>query len=121
MKKQILIIDDDFDLLYVLHELFRFEGYKSIGFNHGNDIENVIRAHKPDLILLDYLLPGFNGGEICSKLKSLSEYAMIPVIIFSAHSDKGIKNGSYGCDYFISKPFDLEPLMLVIERLINKI
>jgi CheY-like chemotaxis protein len=68
--KKMLVVEDDPDLLYILEEVFKEEGYKYVMCKEVVDILPLAREHQPDLILLDYILPNINGGELCSQLKS---------------------------------------------------
>jgi len=71
---------------------------------------------KPDIVLVDYLLPGINGGELCAQLKRDPSTKHIPVVIFSAYSQVLLSLGSYGCNAFISKPFELSSLLNQINK-----
>ncbi len=81
---KILIIDDDLDLLAVLNEWFLDEGFETRTLSQSNDVFDIIEDFRPDLILIDYLLTGINGGEICSQIKSSTKYPHIPIAILSA-------------------------------------
>jgi two-component system response regulator VicR len=111
MGRNILIIENDGDLVEVLKELFSYEGYKVSVHQEVADIFPLIESFKPDIVLLDYLLPGINGGEICAQIKKNPETNKIPVIIFSAYPQVLLSLGSYGCNAFISKPFDLATML----------
>jgi len=73
-----------------------------------------VRDFEPDVILLDYLLPRANGGELCRQLKELDIYKPIPVIIFSAYFNRGDGLKPGGCDSVLYKPFDLESLLSTV-------
>lgn len=73
----------------------------------GENIFTMIDNFEPDLIILDYVLRGIDGGEICIQLKNDPATHQIPVIMLSAHSAVGKKMDQYGYDAFVSKPFDL--------------
>ena len=117
MGKRILILDNDRDLLEILQEILVYEGFKPVMVEATDDLFNIVRQYQPALILLDYALNGLNGGAWCSQLKSDPELICIPVILFSAYSNKGFKKGSFGCDDFIAKPFDLYDLVQRIRAL----
>lgn len=120
MKKRILILDDDQSILEILNEVFSYEGFDAITVETTDDLLELVRRYEPALILLDYALNGKNGGTWCQQLKDSSEFSHIPVVIFSAYSNKGICKGSFGCDEFIAKPFDLEDLVSPIKTLISQ-
>lgn len=111
MARNILIIENDGDLVLILKELFGYEGYNVSIHQEVADIFPLIDNFKPDIVLLDYLLPGINGGEICAQIKKSPETNEIPVVIFSAYPQVMLSLGSYGCNAFIPKPFDLSMLL----------
>lgn len=118
--KKLLLIDDDTDLLEVLASALSYFGFDVKTSNHTDDIHSLITTHQPDLVILDYILDGANGGEICAELKKKEATKNLPVIILSAY-DKVIKSlGNYGCDAFISKPFDMMDLVNNIKRILFK-
>jgi two-component system response regulator VicR len=112
--KRILIVEDDDQNREVLTEIFRQSGYTVKSFSHILDIGPEVTAFKPDLVLLDYLLPGINGGELCSQLKRDPVFRNLPVILLSAYDKVFLSLGNYGCDYFISKPFDISYLLACV-------
>lgn len=86
------------------------------GFNvevtaKGENTFTKIESFKPDLILLDVLISGYDGRVICKELKSREETRHIPVIMFSAHPGAAATISDYGADDFISKPFDVNHLL----------
>lgn len=113
---KILIVDDDSALIEVLEELFNEVGYRIKAINKVENIIPIIEDFQPDLVLLDYLLPFVNGGELCSQIKRNKTTCLMPVIIFSAYPKVLLSLGDYGCDAFIAKPFDLDSLLFHIEK-----
>jgi CheY-like chemotaxis protein len=107
MSKKILIVDDQSDILDLLKEVFEDEGYLVTALPYTEDIISSITLHQPDLVMLDFLLAGINGGELCHQLKTNSLSAHIPVIMVSGYPRVLESLGSYGADAFIAKPFDL--------------
>lgn len=117
-SKNILIIENDDGLVELLEELFNYEGYQVRCHQQTDDIFALMEDFKPDVVLLDYLLPGINGGELCAQLKRDASTKHIPVIIFSAYPQVLLSLGSYGCNAFISKPFELSGLLKQINECI---
>lgn len=76
--------------------------------------------HKPDLLIIDYILNGTNGGQLCREVESCSVTKNLPVIIFSAYPKVLHTLGFYGCDAFINKPFDLKVLIDKVTELITR-
>ncbi len=110
MSKKILIVDDQNDTLDLLKEVFEDEGYEVTALPYTEDIIKSITQYQPDLVLLDFLLAGINGGELCHQLKTNSLSSHIPVIMLSGYPRVLESLGSYGEDAFIAKPFDLNHL-----------
>ena len=119
-KHKVLVIEDDPSIREVLGELFNDAGYASKFLPETFDIVEEVLAFKPDLVLLDYMLPTINGGELCSQLKNNLDTSCIPVVIYSAFSKVLFSLGDYGCDAFVEKPFDVKYLMKVINELASK-
>jgi DNA-binding response OmpR family regulator len=113
-KAKILIIDDDADLLELLQGFLESNGFEVKTNQSSEGIFQTIEQYQPNLIILDYLLNGINGGELCHQVKSTTH---IPVILYSAYSKVLLSLGTYGCDQFIPKPFDLYFLLESVRRL----
>lgn len=117
--KKILLVENDPDLNYILGEIFKDVGYEYVIYTGLMDIISEVQEQRPDLILLDYILPHVNGGELCSQLKHEVKTSCLPVIIFSASPKAFLSLGDYGCDLFIPKPFDIDDLIVQIDSLIE--
>jgi CheY-like chemotaxis protein len=123
--KKILIIDDDKDFCYVIkRRLSDLGGYKVLiakGNNMGRWIARC-RWHKPDLILLDIMIPQVDGFEILKRLKQDSITSAIPVIILSAKTEPESKKRAraLGCEDYILKPVEAEVLQARIEKVLAK-
>lgn len=118
-NKKILIVEDDDSIRYVLTEILHQNGYAVKSCINTLDITAEVDDFNPDLVLLDYLLPGINGGELCGQLKRNILYQNIPVVLLSAYDKVFLSIGSYGCDLFISKPFDMHYLLSCVEGFIK--
>ncbi len=119
MENRILVLDDDPGVLEAIDLSLTYCGFQVRPMLSGDNVFRMIDDFEPDLIILDYLLNGRNGGEICQDLKNDPEKRNIPVIMLSAHPEAAIKNAEYGCDSFLSKPFDLDLLVREIKNFIN--
>ncbi|UEG52442.1 response regulator [Mucilaginibacter daejeonensis] len=109
-SKRILIIDNDEAVLDVLSEILTYEGYQVTGLLETPDILKEINQHEPDILIIDYILDGINGGEMCHQVKFNEATCKLPVVLMSAHSRVIRSLGDYHCDVFISKPFDLKEM-----------
>jgi len=116
--RKILVIEDDPSLSEILEDFLTDSGYEVHVFNEVLDIHPLINKYHPDLVILDYLLPVVNGGELCSQIKRNQLTCGLPVIMLSAYQKVLLSIGDYGCDAFISKPFDLNNLLGKIEEYI---
>ncbi|HVV56516.1 MAG TPA: response regulator [Mucilaginibacter sp.] len=109
MKKRILVIDDDEDILEVLKIILQDEGYQVILSNTGAEAEN-IPSLKPDLVLLDLRLAGSkkDGAQICMDIKSGNEVKHVPVMLISAEPDIRHIADRCGANAYVQKPFDID-------------
>ncbi|NHA07005.1 response regulator [Mucilaginibacter sp. HC2] len=110
MPKKILILDDSEDVLDVMKEALEMEGYEVQGINFTDDICKAAISFNADIVILDYILFGINGGELCHMLKTTPETCHIPVIMVSAYPRVLESLGNYGSDAFIAKPFNLSDI-----------
>lgn len=113
---KILVIDDDLDILSVMEILLSMRGYNVEVTAKGENTFPKIETFKPDLILLDVLISGYDGRVICKQLKSNEETKHIPVIMFSAHPGAAASIADYGANDFISKPFDVDHLLKKVKE-----
>ncbi len=120
-KPHILIIEDNEDIMNMLTAMLQMKGYKvSTKLDHF-DIESSIKELDPGLILMDMLLSGFDGREICKLLKAHHDgLAKIPVIMISAHPNAKKECLEAGADYFLEKPFDMDVFFKVIEKALQE-
>ena len=116
---KILLIDDDVDMLEVMEATLTFYGYEVRTSSYTDDIFQLVNLHQPDLVVIDYLMTGINGGEMCAALKRNPSTQSLPVIIVSAYERIIQSLGNYGCDAFVSKPFDMTHLLNVIQKTIS--
>jgi len=116
MPQKILIVDDDHDILNMLKDLLEHEGYEVIALDYTDSIINNIMKYNPDLVMLDFLLAGVNGGELCHEIKINSKTSWLPVIMLSAFPRVLDSLGNYGSDAFIAKPFDIEVVLKKVKE-----
>lgn len=116
---KILLIDDDQDFLYVLREWFSEDGYQTRSLSQTDEVFDTIEEYRPDIILIDYLLTGINGGEICSQIKGSARFCHIPIAIISGYPKVFLSLGNYKCDLFIAKPVDLYALTDQVRELLS--
>lgn len=110
-KHKILVLDDDRYILDVLDEALTYEEFEVRTAMDIKSFYSLMADYKPHVVLIDYLLKGVNGGEVCHQIKSGDETGRVPVIMMSAYPRVFESLGTYGCDEFIAKPFDLYSLV----------
>jgi putative two-component system response regulator len=108
MSSTVLIVDDEYSGRETLQSVLEGEGYNLIMAENGPQAIEKAKAYQPDVILLDVMMPGMTGFEVCERIRSDEQVAEIPIIILTALDDReslltGLKAGA---DDFISKPFD---------------
>ncbi|MDB4903169.1 MAG: response regulator [Mucilaginibacter sp.] len=114
--QRILAVDDDKDLLEILQVILESSGYEVDVLSDGHYLFEKIKAHVPDLILLDIMLGNLDGRKLCKDVKTKEETHDIPVILISAsHNVSGKMNENGAPDAFIEKPFDIKHLLDVIK------
>lgn len=120
MEKTILIVDDEYDILSLLALRLEAVNYKVLTASTGEQALAVLEKNKPDLILLDLLLPKMQGEEVCQWIKSDRRFKHIPVIILTAHSARICETVNKICaDDHIIKPFEPEELLFKIKKFIG--
>lgn len=113
MAYLIYSIEDDDNIAQIIKLTLNKQGYEVLTFANGKDFFEMFSQRKPNLILLDMMLPDINGKEIIKKIRANSNYDKISIIIISAKSmiiDK-VEGLDFGADDYISKPFDLLELI----------
>ena len=116
--KTILIVDDEFSIVETLAEIIAFEGYAHATAANGQAALDEARAHKPALILLDYMMPVMDGLQVLQRLRVDPQLQDVPVIMMTA-APLGIPEGDKRWDALLLKPFDANHLVRAIRRLIG--
>jgi DNA-binding response OmpR family regulator len=117
---RILIIDDDPDVRNLMGILLKKHGYEVETASKKEEVFEKLQQFQPSAILLDVLLSGADGRQICMDIKENEATKHIPVIMFSAHPGAADKIGSYGADEFISKPLNAEILLEKLTKQLKK-
>src|ERR1700692_4044273 len=114
--QRILAVDDDKDLLEVLQFILEDSGYEVDTLSDGHYLFDKIKAHTPDLILLDIMLGNLDGRQLCKDVKAKEETHDIPVILVSAsHNVSGSMDQNGSPNAFLEKPFDINQLLDIIK------
>ena len=119
MKQQkILVIDDDPDISMMIKMMLEFKGY-TVSIAERPDIaEQTLLASQFDLIIMDMLLSGTNGVDVCRQLKKNQQLSGVPIIMISAHPNAKTECAEAGADDFIAKPFDMTDLISTVRRFV---
>lgn len=121
-NKKILLVDDEKDLVETVSFRLKASGYDVVTAYDGQEALTKTRLEKPDLIILDLMLPKMDGYKVCRMLKFDERYKSIPIIMFTARvqeSDKKMGE-EVGADAYITKPFEPENLLGKIKELLER-
>ncbi|MEO7922998.1 MAG: response regulator [Chitinophagaceae bacterium] len=116
---QILVIDDDPDIGLMIKIVLEYKGYKVLVAERPDKAATHIREKLPDLIVMDMLLSGVDGTDICKQLKQDPLTAPVPIIMISAHPNAKEICMEAGADDFVLKPFDIQDLISKISWLLS--
>lgn len=122
MLKEIFIIEDDQEIQKMLRDYFEKNGFSAKAFGNAESFLFEIKKKKPDIILLDLMLPDADGIEVCKNLKSKEEYSNIPVIIISAKTQEveRVIGLEVGADDYVCKPFSLRELLARVKAVLRR-
>ena len=118
-KEKILIVEDEVSLLESLSYTLRQEGYDVSAAKNGEEGLSLARATRPDLILLDLMLPGFSGLEVCRILRKESQVPVIMLTAKDSETDK-IVGLELGADDYITKPFSIPEVLARIRAVLRR-
>ncbi len=113
-NKSILVIEDDPDIGIMIKTILEYNHYSVELIERGEEVEKVANNTLPHLIIMDMLLSGVNGTDICYRLKKENTTSHIPIIMFSAHPNAEKICMDAGAEDFIAKPFDMNELLAKI-------
>ena len=121
-KKKILLVDDEVDLVETVRFPLEMQGFTVLVSQDGEDALKKAREEKPDLILLDLMLPKLDGYKVCRLLKFDERYKHIPILMLTAKTQEKDKTLGMetGADEYITKPFEMDDLMEKVESYISK-
>jgi twitching motility two-component system response regulator PilH len=118
VAKKVLIVDDSPAQVKLIQGLLEREGYAPFGLNDPHLVEETINTFRPTLILLDVVMPGRNGFQVCRDLKSSTEFKAIPVIMVTSKDTASDRfwGEQQGADGYVTKPFTREDLLRAVRR-----
>jgi len=119
MRERILIIEDDEPILQVLRRTLSYEGYRVQTALDGNSGLALAREDPPDLVILDWMLPGIDGLEVCKRLRSGGEASILMLTAKDAVADR-VLGLDAGADDYLVKPFDFDELLARVRALLRR-
>ncbi len=122
LKEKIYIVDDEEDILDLVEYILGKEKYRVKRFLTGEDVIAAMQKEKPDLLLLDLMLPGIDGLDVCKSLKKDDDLKEVPIIMLTAKGeDADIVSGlELGADDYITKPFNSSVLLARIKAMLRR-
>jgi CheY-like chemotaxis protein len=117
--RTILIVDDEIGVLEVVEYILKDVGYSVASALNGRDALARLKEAKPDLIVLDFMMPVMDGGAVLKELRGDDGYRAIPVILTSAMPERTIQEKCFGYNAFLRKPYKYEKLLEAINNLLE--
>ena len=121
-KKTIMVVDDNPDIITIVRTILEGKGYNVMSAYSGAELLSTLEKDKPDLVVLDIMMPQMDGLEVLTRMKAAPDTASIPVILLTAKVQYEDVLGGYklGADYYITKPFTSTQLINGINLLLGE-
>lgn len=118
--KRVLVVEDEPDMLRGLRDAMQFEGFDVVAAGTGGEGIEIAKRHRPDLVLLDLMLPDMNGFKVCEELRRLD--SRVPIIMLTARGQEAdkIRGFEVGADDYVTKPFSVGELMARIGAIFRR-
>src|SRR3982074_1367987 len=122
MNARILVVEDEEALTTLLRYNLDAEGYDVETVARGDDADTRVKERVPDLIVLDWMLPGLSGNEVCGRLGARPETRQLPIIMLTARGEESerVRGLATGADDYIVKPFSVPELLARIRSLLRR-
>ena len=120
MADTILIVDDDPQLLHITELLFGLEGYKVLVAKSGEQALDMLTQVMPQAMLLDVMMPGIDGAEVCRRVRANPKTKKVPIAVFTAAEMREEELKEAGADLFIVKPYTIDGLRDGVKQLIRQ-
>lgn len=118
--RRVLLIDDESSILVILATLFNDEGYTVRTAANGQEALELLRGWRPDLILLDLMMPLMDGAAFRAEQRRLAAAADVPLILLSADGKAPLSSERFGAAAVIRKPFELEAVLDVVDQVLGR-
>src|SRR5206468_9171428 len=122
MGARILIVEDEEPLALLLRYNLEAEGYEVETIARGDDADTRLKERVPDLVVLDWMLPGLSGIELCRRLRARPETKSLPIIMLTARGEESerVRGLATGADDYIVKPFSVPELLARVRGLLRR-
>jgi two-component system, OmpR family, alkaline phosphatase synthesis response regulator PhoP len=122
MKEKILVVDDEKDILELIDYNLSKNGYRVKTVTTGEDALELIKENDYDLIILDLMLPGVDGFDICKTIKADKQKSSIPIVMVTAKSEEADKVAGLeiGADHYVTKPFSPRELLAIVKATLRR-
>jgi phosphate regulon transcriptional regulator PhoB len=122
MPKKILVVDDEKDIVDLITYNLEKEGFSTIKAYNGESALELVKAKKPDMVILDLMLPGIRGLEVCKFIRKNPETETLPIIMLTAKGDQvdKILGLEMGADDYITKPFNVGELIARVRAVLRR-
>jgi two-component system phosphate regulon response regulator PhoB len=123
MQAKVMVVEDEEPLRLLLQYNLEAEGFQVILVSRGDEAELMLEEEKPDLVLLDWMLPGLSGIEICRRIRAKPETASLPVIMLTARGEEAerLRGLSTGADDYVVKPFSVAELVARVKAMLRRL
>jgi CheY-like chemotaxis protein len=121
-NKTIMVVDDNPDIITIVRTILEGKGFNVLSASSGAECLESLKKQKPDLIVLDIMMPEMDGLEVLTRLKAMAEFNNVPVVLLTAKVQYEDVLGGYklGADYYITKPFTSTQLINGINLLLGE-
>lgn len=117
--KLVLLVEDEFGQAELMSALLQGEGYRVVTALNGEEALKCLHAEKPALILSDFMMPVMHGGELGKAVRRDPQLAEIPFVFMSGTSEHVVKQAFDQYDAFLSKPYDIDSLLVLVAKMID--
>jgi two-component system phosphate regulon response regulator PhoB len=118
----ILVVEDEEPIALLLRYNLEAEGYKVTHTARGDEVETLLREDMPDLVLLDWMLPGLSGIELCRRIRTKQDMQSLPIILLTARGEESerVRGLATGADDYVVKPFSVPELLARVRALLRR-
>ncbi len=116
----VLIVDDDPKLLKMLQRTLAYEGFHVLSASDGNEALSAVQAHRPDVVVLDWLLPGFDGLEVLQRMRTAGDKTLVLMLTARDAVENRVEGLENGADDYLIKPFAPAELLARIHALLRR-